>query len=430
MRIIQLTPGSGDNFYCENCLRDLALVRAFQRAGHEIMMVPMYLPIDAGSQPFPEQAPIFFGGINVYLQQKLGIFRKTPRFLDRCFDSKFLLKGVGKLAGMTSARDLGETTVSMLRGRDGRQEKELLRLADWLAAMDPKPDVIIVSNILLAGLAGTLKEKLQIPIVCLLQDEEGFLDSLPEPYARQGWELVGKDAAAFDALICVSRYYQKVMRDRLGFETTKMPVIPIGVDPAAYEPASEPPPAPTIGYLARMCYDNGLDILINTLHLLKRDDRLSYIRLRITGGKSPADKVFLRKMQNRLKALRLSESVEVVADYDSASRKTFLQSLSVIVLPTRKPLAYGLFAMEACASGVPFAAPATGVFPELAEKTQAGVLYEPNNPVRLSETLRSLLIEPKTIWQLGQKGRLAVERVYSIDRTVERMAELCKQLQH
>ena len=428
MRIVQLTPGSGDNFYCENCLRDLALVRAFQRAGHEILMVPMYLPLNTDARPLPDQAPIFFGGVNVYLQQKLRFFRKTPRWLDRCFDSPFLLKGVGKFAGMTSARDLGQTTVSMLQGRDGRQEKELLRLADWLAGMDPKPDVIIVSNILLAGLAGTLKEKLGIPIVCLLQDEEGFLDALPEPYAQQGWELVGKDASAFDALICVSQYYQQVMRDRLGFEAGKMPVIPIGIDPADYEPAPEPPPVPTLGYLARMCYDNGLDILINTLHLLKRDDRLKYVRLRITGGKSPADTVFLKKMQNRLKALRLSESVDVVADYDSPSRKAFLHSLSVVVLPTRKPLAYGLFAMEACACGVPFVVPASGVFPELAGKTQAGVLYDPNNPVRLSETLGPLLIEPKKMCQLGQKGRRAIEDVYSIDKTVERLVELFKKL--
>jgi glycosyltransferase involved in cell wall biosynthesis len=429
MRIVQLTPGSGDNFYCENCLRDLALVRAFQRAGHEITMVPMYLPIDTGPQPFPEQGPIFFGGINVYLQQKLGFFRKTPRWLDRCFDSKFLLKGVGKFAGMTSAKDLGQTTVSMLEGRDGRQEKELLRLANWLAAMDPKPDVILVSNILLAGIAGTLKEKLGVPIVCLLQDEEGFLDALPEPYARQGWQLVGRDAAAFDALICVSTYYQHIMRDRLKFGIERMPVIPVGVDPAAYEPAHQLPAIPTIGFLARMCYDNGLDILINTLHMLKRDDRLKYLRLRITGGRSSVDTIFLRKMQNRLKALRLSESVEVVSDYEGPSRKEFLRSLSVMALPARKPLAYGLFAMEACACGVPFVVPKTGVFPELAAKTGAGVVYEPNNPVRLAETLRPLLTEPKSIEQLGQKGRRAVEDAYSIDTTIERMVKLFKQLQ-
>ena len=427
MRIIQLTPGSGDNFYCENCLRDLTLVRAFQRADHEITMVPMYLPIDTGSQPFPKQAPIFFGGVNVYLQQKFGLFRKTPRWLDRGFDSTFLLKGVGKLAGMTSAKDLGQTTVSMLQGRDGRQQKELQRLAGWLAAMDPKPDVIIVSNILLAGLAESLKEKLGIPVVCLLQDEEGFLDTLPEPYAEQCWQLVETNAAAFDALICVSEYYQRVMRDRLKLDTHKMPVISVGVDPAAYEPVKEPPAVPTIGFLSRMCYDHGLDILINTLHLLKWDNRLKQARLRISGGKSPSDKVFLKKMQNRLKALKLSECVEYVEDYGGPSRTQFLQSLSVMAIPSRKPLAYGLCAMEAAACGVPFVAPAKGVFPELADKSGAGVLYEPNNPVRLAETLRPLLTDPKTLHQLGQRGRQAIEQVYSIDNTVEQMVKLFKQ---
>jgi glycosyltransferase involved in cell wall biosynthesis len=429
MRIIQLTPGSGDNFYCENCLRDLALVRAFQRAGHEIMMVPMYLPIDTGAGPFPEQAPIFFGGVNVYLQQKLGLFRKTPRWLDKCFDNSLLLKGVGKLAGMTSAKDLGQTTVSMLQGCDGRQEKELLRLVDWLAAMGPKPDVIVVSNILLAGLAGPLKEKLGIPVVCLLQDEEGFLDTLPELYAEQSWQLVAQNAAAFDALVCVSKYYQQVMRDRLKIGIERMPVIPVGVDPATYEPAHEPPAVPTIGFLARMCHDHGLDILINTVHLLKWDNRLKHIRLRMSGGKSPSDAVFLKKMQNRIKALRLSDSVECVDDYDGPSRKKFLQSLSVMTLPSRKPMAYGLFAMEACACGVPFVVPQTGVFPELAAKTRAGVVYEPNNPVRLAEALRPLLTDPKAIQQLGQKGRQAVEGDYSIDKTVERMVDLFNKLQ-
>jgi len=31
MRIVQITPGSGDSFYCENCLRDAGLVTAMER---------------------------------------------------------------------------------------------------------------------------------------------------------------------------------------------------------------------------------------------------------------------------------------------------------------------------------------------------------------------------------------------------------------
>ena len=320
MRIIQLTPGSGDNFYCENCLRDLALVRAFQKAGHDITMVPMYLPINTGQQPFPAQAPLFYGGVNVYLQQKLRLFQKTPRWLDCLFDNTLLLKGVGKLAGMTSPKDLGQTTLSMLQGCDGKQIKELKRLTQWLGEMDPKPDVIIVSNILLAGMAPSLKERLKIPVVCLLQDEEGFLDTLPEIYARQCWQLVRQDAASFDALICVSDYYQQVMQERLDMKPETMPVIPMGLNPAGFEPSPQLPQVPTIGFLSKMCRDHGLDILINALHLLRRDDRFKYTMLRVTGGKGPGDTVFLKKMQNRIKSMGLSDAVDYVDDYSDRSR--------------------------------------------------------------------------------------------------------------
>lgn len=426
MRIIQLTPGSGDNFYCENCLRDLALVRAFQKFGHEITMVPMYLPIDPGPGTFPNQAPIFFGGVNVYLQQKLEFFRKTPRWLDRCFDSSFLLKGVGKLAGMTSAKDLGQTTLSMLQGHDGKQQKELERLTNWLAAIDPEPDIIIVSNILLAGLAPELKKKVNVPVVCLLQDEEGFLDALPQPYADQCWQLVRQDAASFDALICVSDYYRQIMGQRLDIET--MPVIPMGLDTSGFETSAQFPQVPTIGFLSKMCYDHGLDILINALHLLRQDDRLKYTMLRITGGKSAGDKVFLKKMQNRINTMGLSDAVDYVDDYTDRSRKEFLKNISVMVIPSRKPLAYGLFALEACAASRPFILPDLGVFPELVEKTQAGVLYHPNNPVRLAESLRSLLTDPERLLRLGNQGREAIEITYSIDNTVVKLTELFETL--
>jgi len=146
--------------------------------------------------------------------------------------------------------------------------------------------------------------------------------------------------------------------------------------------------------------------------------------LRVTGGKGPSDATFLKKMQNRINVWGFSDAVDYVADYSDRSRKQFLQSVSVMVLPARHPLAYGLSVMEACAAGRPFVVPDTGVFSELAEKTRAGVLYHPNNPVRLAETLRSLLTDPKTLYQLGRNGRQAVETVYSIDKAAADLAEM------
>jgi glycosyltransferase involved in cell wall biosynthesis len=374
-------------------------------------------------------APLFMGGVNVYLQQKFLLFRKTPRWLDKWLDSPKLLGRVGKYAGMTTAKELGTTTLSMLQGEHGKQQKEIARLTDWLGGLEAKPDLVIFSNILLAGLAPAIKDALNVPVVCLLQDEEDFLDSLGEPYCEQSWDLVRQKGHAFDLLISVSDYYRREIVKRLNDTPARLEVVPIGIETEAFSPATSQPDVPTLGFLSQMSYNHGLDILINAVHLLRRDQRLGDLRLRITGGSSGADADFLKKMHQRITALDLTDCVEFFEDYrDPAARRVFLQSLSLMVVPVRTRLAYGLFAMEALAAGVPFVTPPLGVFTELANETKAGVLYEPNNPVQLAETLRPLLLEPHVIHQMGQTGLAAVREKYHIDTAAGRMSELFESL--
>ena len=229
----------------------------------------------------------------------------------------------------------------------------------WVkSSVNENKRLIILSNILLAGLAPALKEKLNVPIVCLLQDEEDFLDALPEPFRQQSWQLVRDNTRAFDLFISVSDYYRDEMLKRLEDTPVNIEVLPVGIDTDIFSPAAQLPEIPTLGYLSKMCYDHGLDILINAVHLLGRDKRLENIRLRITGGSSSGDAAFLKKMRQRIESLRLTECVEFVDDYsDIAVRREFLKSLSLMVLPSRKPLAYGLFALESLAAGVPFVTP-------------------------------------------------------------------------
>lgn len=426
MRIVQITPGSGDNFYCENCLRDLSLVKAMHRAGLDVLMVPLYLPLNLDAAPVAVQAPIFFGGINVYLQQKVSFFRKTPYWLDRWLDSPRLLKQIGKLAGMTSANELGETTVSMLKGPQGRQLKELNRLIDWLKTLDPQPDVIVLSNILLAGMVENLKQSLNVPIVCLLQDEEGFLDSLPEPFAGQAWSLVRRHAAVFDARIAVSRYYRQIMAKRLQISAESIAVIPMGLNPDDYT-ASATPTVPTIGFLSRMGYEYGLDILAEAAIRLRRRPEFANLKLRVTGGKTAGDESFIRPIQDALRR-QMQGDVLFQESYDLASRQAFFRDLSLCVVPVRKPQAYGMFALEACASGVPFMTPKIGVFPELSEASGAAFLYDSNTPECLEQAMAAALSDPANLSQTGLKGRKTIAEHYSIAKTVDKMAELFAQL--
>ena len=87
MNIIQLTPGAGAMF-CGNCFRDNALVAALRKLGHSITMVPLYLPLTLDEVDQSGDTPIFFSGINVYLEQKSGLFSQTPGWLHDLFASR------------------------------------------------------------------------------------------------------------------------------------------------------------------------------------------------------------------------------------------------------------------------------------------------------------------------------------------------------
>ena len=45
MKIVHIIPGTGGAFYCGNCLRDSHLVKALRTIGHDVIKVPMYLPL-------------------------------------------------------------------------------------------------------------------------------------------------------------------------------------------------------------------------------------------------------------------------------------------------------------------------------------------------------------------------------------------------
>ena len=130
MKFLYITAGTG-GFFCGTCLRDQALVYGLRSMGHEVHLLPLYLPLSL-EQDDAQDCPLFMGGINVWLQDKVSLFRHTPRFIDKLFDSQRLLKFAGKKASMTEAKDLGHMTVSSLQGIDGSQKKEITRMLKWL----------------------------------------------------------------------------------------------------------------------------------------------------------------------------------------------------------------------------------------------------------------------------------------------------------
>src|SRR5712691_7207533 len=108
MRIAYITAGAAGMF-CGSCMRDNTLASALIAQGHDALLIPTYTPIRTDEADV-SQARVFFGGINVFLQQKFSLFRHTPRWFDQLFDANWLLRWVSRFAAGTQASQLGDLT--------------------------------------------------------------------------------------------------------------------------------------------------------------------------------------------------------------------------------------------------------------------------------------------------------------------------------
>jgi len=150
MRIVSIVAGAG-GMYCGACLHASTLIAAMRRAGEDALLVPAYTPVRVEEEELAATR-VVFGGLNVYLQEKSALARHTPWFFDRLLDHPALLRWLGRRGQATRAEALGPLCVSMLRGEEGRQRKELEKLLHWLRR-ELRPDVVHLSTALLVGMA-------------------------------------------------------------------------------------------------------------------------------------------------------------------------------------------------------------------------------------------------------------------------------------
>ena len=219
--------------YCGSCLRDNAMATELMARGHDVMLLPVYTPTFT-DEPNVSRDHVVLGGISAYLEQYVPMFRKTPRWLDRFWDSKTVLSLASRRSISTNPKMLGEMTVSVLKGEDGFQRKEIDKFIDWMKDQAP-PDVINLPYSLLLSMAAPLKQALNVPIVCTLQGEDLFLDDLQEPYRTQALNLIRDQIEHVDLFLSVSEYYARFMPGYLGIPREKIRVVPLGINPQGFD---------------------------------------------------------------------------------------------------------------------------------------------------------------------------------------------------
>lgn len=386
----------------------------------------MYLPLFSDEHDISD-IPIFYGAISTYLKQVYPVFRKAPAWFDRLLNSKPMMKIAASMAGSTRAKGLEDMTISMLLGEQGEQKEELEKMADWIAE-HCQPDVIHISNALLLGLARRIKEKTGVPIVCSLQDEDVWVDAMQPQFRQRIWDLMHERAADVDALVAVSNYFASEMRERMNLQNGKIHTFYLGVDVEDYRfvPVSEKPR--NVGYISRMCHKDGFDIVVDAFIHLKKQTGYDDVKLIVTGGLTGDDKKFLREQKEKIRVAGLRNDFEILEEFEGSARHDFFRKVSMISVPVRVGEAFGMYLLEAMASGVPVVQPALGAFPEIVEVSQGGLTYKPNSPEKLAETWGELLNNPARLQQLSEQGYKNTREKFNIHNHAQEIIGLYESL--
>ncbi|MDA8745884.1 glycosyltransferase family 4 protein [Rubripirellula amarantea] len=425
MRIAYIAAGAA-GMYCGSCLHDNTLARALMDLGEDVLLVPTYTPIRTDEVDV-SQSRVFYGGINVYLQQKVPLFRHTPRWLDWLLDHPRLLNWATRGGPSIDPAKLGDMTVSMLRGEEGHQRKELDKLVDWLVD-EVKPDVVHLSNSMLIGFARRIAQRGGPPVVCSLSGEDIFLEKLTPPHYDQARRLLSERTSDVAAFVSLNEYYANFMGDYLAVDRERMHVIPHGLDLDGHAPAHSPPERLVVGSLARICHDKGLHLLVEACeHLATIAPELDFT-LRAAGYVGKADEPYLREIEARVAKGPLAGRFQYVGELDRRDKIKFLQSLTVFSLPTVYAESKGLPVLEAWANGLPVLLPDHGSFPEMVADTAGGVLHVAHDTHDLAGQLAELLADAELRGELGRAGRQAVLDRYQASHMASAHLELYRSL--
>jgi glycosyltransferase involved in cell wall biosynthesis len=408
--------------YCGSCLRDNAMATELMKRGHDVMLLPVYTPT-LTDEPNVSNDHVVLGGISAYLEQYVPLFRKTPRWLDRLWDSKTALQLATRRSISTNPRMLGEMTVSVLKGESGFQRKEIDKFIDWIKHEAP-PDVVSLPYTLLLGLAQPIKHALNAPILCTLQGEDLFLNNLHEPYRTESLNLIRNHLPYVDQFLSVSDYYAEFMPGYLGIPREKIRVVPIGINPEGFELRHADRSGPfTVGFFGRIAPEKGLHVLAEAYQIARQSGELPEARLEAAGYIAPDSKPYLEAIQKRLHDAGLGNEFHYRGVLERADKIAFLRGLDMMSMPATYDEPKGVSLLEAMACGVPLVQPRRGSFTEILERTGGGLLVQPDDPQSLANGILQMARDRDLAADLSANGFRGVREHYTAAHMADKVLE-------
>lgn len=226
-------------------------------------------------------------------------------------------------------------------------------------------------------------------------------------------------------LIAVASTSARRRLEGLGYAPERLRLLPLGTDaipPAGVDSAplrdelGLTPDTFLVGYLGRLVYEKGIDLLLEALAQLPPQVTLA---LAGSGDYEPQ----LRALANRL---GVEQRVRWLGRLPRERVPVFLAACDTLVLPSRGiPVwqeQFGMVLVEAMLSGTPVVGSSSGAIPEVAG--EGGLIFPEGEAGALAAQLRRLADDPALRQTLAEQGRARAYREYTQEVYLRRLTDL------
>jgi glycosyltransferase involved in cell wall biosynthesis len=214
-------------------------------------------------------------------------------------------------------------------------------------------------------------------------------------------------------------------------------VSPCGVNLETFQPLPQPESRQEIAfpndvflitYVGELNEEQGLDTLLDAIHLLDNPD----IQAVIVGG-SPSQKPFLsrtelaqepyRKYLSMIDDLGIERQITFTGAKPHHHLSTYYSAADITVVPSQYQ-ATGMGAMEALACGSSVIASRTGGLISVVQENHVGALFEPGNSTQLAEKIYLFYTQSKINEELRKNARPYAEEHFSWKTAANALADV------
>ena len=235
-----------------------------------------------------------------------------------------------------------------------------------------------------------------------------------------------------DAIITVSDFVMRGVREHLGATEKKLFVVYNAIDVDGFRSQADSQPLPAglpesksnavvVGMIAVMDKNKNPQLLLKAVAKIKENFPDKGIKV-LFAGRFP-DKVYEEETVKLAEKLGIKQKVSFLGFQSNVS--AICRYADILVYPSYRE-AFSLSSVEAMAWAKPVIASRTGGIPEVVEDGVTGILCKPGDVDQFARALSRLVEDSDLRSEMGKSGRERAKKIFSIARLAEDVANITK----